>query len=52
MLLFHKPNFGDPLNGKARDLYDKSKKENSQEYSNEVKKWVKEYAGKEQLYKK
>ena len=52
MLLFHKPNFGDPLNGNARDLYNKSKKENSQEYSNEVKKWVKEYAGKEQLYKK
>ena len=52
MLLLHKPNFKSPLNTKARDLYEKSKKDNSQEYSNTIKKWVREYAGKKQLNNK
>lgn len=42
MLLFYKPNFGDPLNGKARDEY----KENPEKYKEKVKQWVRDYSGK------
>lgn len=45
MLLLHKPNFAHGYNSKAIDLFNKSKKE----YSDTIKKWVKEYAGKNQL---
>ena len=40
MLLFYKPNFGDPLNGEARDEF----KKNPSEYKEKVKKWVKDYS--------
>jgi ubiquitin-conjugating enzyme E2 D/E len=52
MLLFHKPKFDDPWNSKATDLYNKSVREKSQEYSNEVKRWVREYASRKSLSNK
>lgn len=45
MLLLYKPNFGDPLNGKARDEH----KENPQKYKEKVKKWVKDYSSKKNI---
>jgi ubiquitin-conjugating enzyme E2 D/E len=42
MLLFYKPNFGSPLNSKAKTL----QKDSPKEYEETVKKWVKEYSGK------
>jgi ubiquitin-conjugating enzyme E2 D/E len=49
MLLFLKPNFKDPLNRAAANLYLTSLNKGSQEYSNTVKKWVREYSGKETI---
>lgn len=45
MLLFYKPKFDDPLNSEARRMYNKS----PTEYSNTVKKWVREYSGKKNI---
>jgi ubiquitin-conjugating enzyme E2 D/E len=45
MLLLYKPNFDDPLNGKARDEH----KENPQKYKEKVQKWVKDYSSKKNI---
>lgn len=45
MVLLYTPNFKDPLNSSAKELYDKSK----EEYKKLVHEWVRENSGKETI---